>query len=112
MEYLYNLISNCTRSDAHVKYLLTPATTSRWPLIDKFTSASKDVITKFKAHFVYGSHDFMNSDVERELVDPLRASHSLSNFHDHDDPEGGHNLYLQCPFETNKLLASITMEKD
>lgn len=112
VEYLYNSISNGTRSDTHIKYLLTPATTSKWPLYDKFTSSLREVLEKFNTHVVYGSHDFMNSDAGRELVDELTQSHSLTNISYHSVPEGGHNLYLQNPFGTNKLLAEIVRKAD
>lgn len=112
VEYLYNSISNGTRSDTHIKYLLTPATTSKWPLFDKFSSSLREVLEKFNTHVVYGSHDFMNSSAGRELVDELSHVHSLKNISFHQVPEGGHNLYLQNPFGTNKLLAEIVKEKD
>lgn len=112
VEYLYNSISNGTRSDTHIKYLLTPATTSRWPLFDKFTNASKDVLEKFNMHVVYGRHDFMYSDAGKDLVLLLTKEHSLTNIHYHEVAEGGHNLYLQNPFGTNRLLKKIVVNQD
>lgn len=111
VEYLYNSISNGTHSDTHIKYLLTPATTSKWPLFDKFTETSAEVLSKFTTHVIYGLHDFMNSEAGRELVNSITQKHSLDNVHYYEVPEGGHNLYLQNPFGTNKLLADIISRK-
>lgn len=112
VEYLYNSISNGTRSDTHIKYLLTPATTSRWPLFDKFTCAPKEVLENFNMHIVYGRHDFMYSDAGKDLVQLLTKEHSLNNIHYHEVAEGGHNLYLQNPFGTNRLLKKIVVNQD
>lgn len=111
VEYLYNSITNGTRSDIHIKYLLTPATTSRWPLFDKFMSTPKETLEKFNMHIVYGKHDFMYSDAGLELVDKLKDL-PLKNVNYHEVVEGGHNLYLQNPFGTNKLLKKLITLKD
>lgn len=112
VEYLYNSISNGTHSDTHIKYLLTPATTSRWPLFDKFSKAPKSVLEQFNMHVVYGRHDFMYSDAGKDLVQLLKEEHSLTNIHYHEVAEGGHNLYLQNPFGTNRLLKKIVISQD
>ena len=42
IEYLYNSITSGTNSDIYSRYLLTTATTSKWPLYDKFYQAVKE----------------------------------------------------------------------
>lgn len=112
IEYLYNSISNGTRSDTHVKYLLTPATTSRWPLYDKFASADKSTLEKFGLHFVYGQFDFMNSEAGDKLVKELNTTHGWDKTQYHTVAEGGHNLYIQNPFGVNDLLEKIILESE
>ena len=64
IEYLYNSITSGTNSDIYSRYLLTTATTSKWPLYDKFYQAVKEdpAKLKFKFHIMYGQFDFMNSE--------------------------------------------------
>lgn len=112
IEYLYNSITTGTKSDTHVKYLLTPATTSRWPLYDKFMSSNKEDLSKFKLHIAYGQYDFMNSEAGEKLVKELNETFGVSNAKYHTVPEGGHNLYIQNPFGTNELLEKIVTEAE
>lgn len=101
IEYLYNSITSGTHSDIHVKYLLTPATTSRWPLYDKFMAAKQLP----KCHFVYGQYDFMCGEAGEKLAQALCERGATACYHE--VPQGGHNLYIQNPFGTNKLLLEI-----
>lgn len=112
IEYLYNSITNGTVSDTHIKYLLTPATTSKWPLYDKFDLASKEVLNKFKMHVIYGQYDFMNSEAGEKLVNHVNGilQSKMASFHI--VPEGGHNLYMQNPFGTNDLLEKIIVQQE
>lgn len=105
IEYLYNSITNGTKSDTHIKYLLTPATTSRIPLFDKFASADKRDLAKYDMHVVYGQYDFMNSEAGEKLVEEVNSHGKTAWFHV--VPQGGHNLYIQNPFGTNDLLEKI-----
>lgn len=111
VEYLYNSITSGTVSDIHVKYLLTPATTSKWPLYDKFVGASRETLSKFSTHIVYGQYDFMNSEAGLKLVKELNRAHGCdAQFHT--VGEGGHNLYIQNPFGTNDLIERIIKEEE
>lgn len=112
IEYLYNSITNGTVSDTHIKYLLTPATTSKWPLIDKFESLSKEDLAKYKMHVIYGQYDFMNSEAGEKLVDHVNKTTDTNTASYHTVAEGGHNLYMQNPFGTNELLEKIIIERD
>lgn len=112
IEYLYNSITTGTKSDIHVKYLLTPATTSRWPLYDKFMDSNKEALSKFKLHIVYGQYDFMNSEAGEKLVKELQKTFDLDTAQYHTVPEGGHNLYIQNPFGTNELLEKIVKDAE
>lgn len=105
IEYLYNSITTGTKSDTHIKYLLTPATTSRIPLFGKFASAKKSDLAKFKLHVVYGQYDFMNSEAGRKLVEEVNSHSKTAQLHV--VPQGGHNLYIQNPFGTNDLIEKI-----
>lgn len=109
IEYLYNSITSGTKSDTHVKYVLTPATTSRIPLFDKFVLAENSALSKFALHVVYGQYDFMNSEAGEKLVEEVRSRGALAQFHI--VPQGGHNLYIQNPFGTNDLLEKIIKEE-
>lgn len=110
IEYLYNSITSGTRSDTHVKYLLTPATVSRWPLFDKFAAAQRSVLEKLNVHVVYGQYDFMNAEAGEKLVKHLQDEGYSAQFHT--VAQGGHNLYIQNPFGTNKLLETIVKDED
>lgn len=105
IEYLYNSITNGTKSDTHVKYVLTPATTSRIPLFDKFASAKGRDLAKYDMHVIYGQYDFMNSEAGEKLVEEVSSRGNRAQFHV--VPQGGHNLYIQNPFGTNDLLERI-----
>lgn len=111
IEYLYNSISNGTNSDKYVKMLLTPSTVSRYPLYDKFVKAPKS--HEHKVHVIYGQYDFMNTEAGMKLT------HYINNTSDVKDrakfykiPEGGHNFYIDNPFETNKLVLDIVKHDD
>lgn len=112
IEYLYNSITSGTKSDTHVKYLLTPATTSKWPLMDKFSAAEADTLLKFKTHVVYGQYDFMCSEAGEKMVEEINAAHEKVGARFHIVPEGGHNLYIQNPFGTNDLVEELVKETD
>lgn len=112
IEYLYNSITSGTKSDTHVKYLLTPSTTSRWPLYDKFMGSNKEDLSKFKVHIAYGQYDFMNSEAGEKLVNELNETFGVDNARFHIVAEGGHNLYIQNPFGTNELVEQIVKEND
>lgn len=111
IEYLYNSITNGTVSDIHIKYLLTPATTSKWPLFDKFAAARQEDVAKFNTHVIYGQYDFMNSEAGEKLVNHINKKQGANAWF-HSVAEGGHNLYMQNPFGTNKLLEEIIVQKD
>ncbi|GEQ72520.1 hypothetical protein JCM33374_g6207 [Metschnikowia sp. JCM 33374] len=112
IEYLYNSITSGTKSDTHVKYLLTPATTSKWPLMEKFACASGDTLAKFNTHVVYGQYDFMCSEAGEKMVEEINSSHEAVDARFHTVPEGGHNLYIQNPFGTNELIEKLVREED
>lgn len=112
IEYLYNSITSGTNSDVHVKYLLTPSTTSRWPLYDKFVGADNEKLSKFKLHVAYGQYDFMNSEAGEKMVEELNKKLGLAVAKYYTVPEGGHNLYIQNPFGTNELLAKIVRDAE
>lgn len=114
IDYLFNSVTNGTNLDIYIKNLLTPAIVSKWPLMDKYRdfleSNPKD---KFNIHFVYGQYDFMNGEAGEKLKDYI-ANHA--NF---DKQalflrilEGGHNLYIDNPFHTNRLVADIVADDD
>lgn len=111
IEYLYNAITHGSASDIHIKYVLTPATTSRLPLFDKFVDAPDDDLAKFNMHVIYGQYDFMNSEAGEKLVELVNARLGEKKAQFHVVPEGGHNLYIQNPFGTNDLLEHIIAEK-
>lgn len=112
IEYLYNSITNGTVSDTHVKYLLTPATTSKWPLLDKFDGAGKSELLNFNTHVIYGQYDFMNSEAGQCLVKRINQDQEKPRAKFHTVAEGGHNLYIQNPFGTNEVLEKIILEQD
>lgn len=110
IEYLYNAITHGSASDIHIKYVLTPATTSRLPLFDKFVDAPDNDLAKFNMHVIYGQYDFMNSEAGEKLVELVNARLGEKKAQFHVVPEGGHNLYIQNPFGTNDLLEHIIAE--
>ncbi|OBA23760.1 alpha/beta-hydrolase [Metschnikowia bicuspidata var. bicuspidata NRRL YB-4993] len=111
IEYLYNSVTAGSRSDIHIKYLLTPATDSKWPLMDKFARASGATLAKFRTHVVYGQYDYMNSEAGEKMVAEMNGRPAVdARFHV--VPEAGHNLYLQNPFGTNALLERLVREAD
>lgn len=107
IEYLYNSITNGTMSDIYIKYLLTPSTVSKIPLYDKFMNFKNtdNRFGKFNIHFIYGQYDFMNAEAAEKLVSELNSDDEVVKFHKID--EGGHNLYIDNPFDTNKLIYDI-----
>ncbi|KAG5421471.1 hypothetical protein I9W82_000562 [Candida metapsilosis] len=112
VEYLYNGASNGSNSDIYVKYLLTPATVSKWPLYDKFiTKMETDPQAfKFNTYLFYGQYDFMNSEAGQKLVDRLSKALPNSKFRYDEIAEGGHNLYIDNPFDTNRKIYEIAGE--
>lgn len=111
-DYLYNSFSHARSTDIHVKYLLTPAITSRWPIYDKFASAERSILEKFNLHVVYGEFDFMNSEAGAKMVKEINEKHQWSKAHFHTIAQGGHNVQLQNPFGTNELIHKIVMQSD
>lgn len=113
-EYLYNSITCGSHSDIYIKYLLTPSTTSKWPLYDKFVDCPKNASSQlFKLHLVYGEFDFMDTEAGIRLIQQLNSCYPKvipSEFHQ--IPQGGHNLYLDNPFHTNDTLYLIIKGDD
>lgn len=112
-EYLYNSTTIGSQSDIYIKYLLTPCTVSKWPLYDKFTNFFKNSPTsEFRIHFVYGEYDFMNSEAGLKLAEKINhlSESPIADFHK--IPQGGHNMYLDNPFDTNKMLHNIIQKQD
>lgn len=113
IEYLYNNMSKGSVSDIYIKNLLTPSTVSKWPLYDKFTEhfRSTENETTFKMHLIYGQFDFMNSEAGRHLVDQVNTLTKTKIASYHETDEGGHNLYLDNPFQMNHQLQQIITNK-
>ncbi|KAI5958334.1 hypothetical protein KGF57_002690 [Candida theae] len=109
VEYLYNSASNGTNSDIYVKYLLTPATVSKWPLYDKFINKmeTNPRAFTFNTFLLYGQYDFMNSEAGQKLVERLSKKLPDSKFRYGEVAEGGHNLYIDNPFDTNRKIYEI-----
>ncbi|RLV94090.1 Protein ECM18 [Spathaspora sp. JA1] len=110
IEYLYNSITNGTNSDTYIKYLLTPATVSKWPLYDKFIHTDPTKIN-FNINFIYGQFDFMNVEAGEKLVNKLKET-SEKSIEYSEVSEGGHNLYIDNPFETNQKIFDIVMKQE
>ena len=111
-EYLYNSITCGSHSDIYIKYLLTPSTTSKWPLYDKFIACPKKS-QLFKLHLVYGEFDFMDTEAGIKLIQHLNSHYpKLISSEFHKIPQGGHNLYLDNPFHTNNTLYLIIKSDD
>lgn len=112
IEYLYNSITNGTNSDFYVKNLLTPSTNSKYPLYDKlllyYSNRNSDNGLE-SIHFLYGQYDFMNSEAGEKLVEQINTKDGKAHFHL--VSEGGHNLYIDNPFEVNELVHRILTEK-
>ncbi|KAL1578003.1 AB hydrolase-1 domain-containing protein [Candida albicans] len=110
IEYLYNSITSGTNSDIYSRYLLTTATTSKWPLYDKFYQAVKEdpAKLKFKFHIMYGQFDFMNSEAGEKLVKLLNENKVGAKYYE--ISEGGHNLYIDNPFDTNQKIFEIVSQ--
>jgi pimeloyl-ACP methyl ester carboxylesterase len=107
IEYLFNSITNGTNSDIYVKNLLTPATVSKWPIYDKFeTYLSGNPQGSFNIDIVYGQYDFMNGEAGEKLVNLIneQGNHKTTL---HKIREGGHNLYIDNPWDTNQLIHDI-----
>lgn len=112
IEYLYNSITTGTVSDIYIKNLLTPSTVSKHPLYDKFEEFDPAIWpTGFEAHFLYGQYDFMNSEAGQKLVDSIN-SRAKATAQFHSVSEGGHNLYIDNPFETNNIIHDIVRRDD
>lgn len=113
IEYLYNSITNGTVSDIYIKHLLTPSTVSKVPLFDKFTEyfhANPD--SPIKVHFLYGQYDFMNYEAGSKLVDKINQLTNKEVAKYYSISEGGHNLYIDNPFETNAVIHDIVRDDD
>ncbi|ODV68729.1 alpha/beta-hydrolase [Hyphopichia burtonii NRRL Y-1933] len=115
IEYLYNSITSWTKSDYYIKYLLTPSTVSKWPLFDKFTDEEtrlKKLDNPMNIHFLYGQYDFMNAEAGAKLSDQINQLQDQQISKLHKVSEGGHNLYIDNPFEVNQLIHDIIKEID
>lgn len=114
IEYLYNSITNGTVSDIYIKHLLTPCTVSKVPLYDKFVNHinNKSNNLSIKCHFLYGQYDFMNYEAGNKLVDEINLLTQKEQAKYYSISEGGHNLYIDNPFETNALIHDIIREDD
>lgn len=110
VEYLFNAISRGSHSDIYVKNLLTPSTVSKHPLFDKFNLFLESSELPFDLHVVYGQYDFMNSEAGEHLVHRCNAASKSEVAQIHKVAEGGHNLYIDNPFDTNRLLAKVVTE--
>lgn len=113
IEYLYNSITNGTNSDIYIKYLLTPSTVSKYPLFDKFTEFKHNHNlwpNDLRVHFLYGQYDFMNAEAGSKLIDTINDKETVATIHK--ISEGGHNLYIDNPFETNNLIHEIAKKGD
>ncbi|EGW31541.1 uncharacterized protein SPAPADRAFT_62136 [Spathaspora passalidarum NRRL Y-27907] len=115
IEYLYNSITSGTHSDIYIKYLLTPATVSKWPLYDKFhkklSENPEDI--KFNINLIYGQYDFMNSEAGNKLISDLKFKLGEDTKKEYSEvSEGGHNLYIDNPFETNQKIFDIVMDQE
>lgn len=112
IEYLYNSITSGTYSDIYVKNLLTPSTNSKYPLYDKlmeFYSTRESTIGPRAIHLLYGQYDFMNAEAGEKLAQAINSSQeNIAHFHS--VSEGGHNLYIDNPFEVNDLIHRILVE--
>lgn len=109
IDYLFNSITNGTNSDIYIKNLLTPAIVAKWPLMDKYRDylAAKPKDT-FNIHFVYGQYDFMNGEAGSVLADYIKEHPSFDKEVSFSRiPEGGHNLYIDNPWDTNDLIHDI-----
>ncbi|KAK6198078.1 Alpha/Beta hydrolase protein [Scheffersomyces amazonensis] len=118
VEYLYNAIIRGSNSDIYIKHLLTPATVSKYPLYDKFENylVKDGKSLPFNVTLVYGQYDFMNSEAGQELKKLIEQT-SKDNGNDinvsfHKIAEGGHNLYIDNPFDTNQLIYDIVEGKE
>lgn len=115
VEYLFNSITLGTNSDIYIKYLLTPATVSKWPLYDKFTHTLQQSPEKlkFNIHLMYGQYDFMNSEAGAKLIEKLNNELPSGTIKEYSEiPEGGHNLYIDNPFDTNQKIYEIVMNQE
>ncbi|CAK9438011.1 uncharacterized protein LODBEIA_P23720 [Lodderomyces beijingensis] len=116
VEYLYNATTRGCNSDLYVKYLLTPATVSKWPLYDKFMhklQSSHQNLT-FNLYLFYGEYDFMNSEAGQKLIEHLntKVADTGKEFKYDEIAEGGHNLYIDNPFDTNRKISEIILNKE
>lgn len=117
-DYLYNAITNKTNSDIYIKYLLTPSTVSKYPLFDKLTDyfrrAGSDPENVFPVHFIYGQYDFMYSKAGKKLIEEINSmvSSDAKPAKYYEVREGGHNFYLDNPFDTNKLVIDIVEDTE
>lgn len=116
IEYLYNSITSGTHSDIYSKYLLTPSIVSRLPLYDRFVndpSSFRTTATPLNIHFVYGQYDFMNAEAGSKLckkINEIKEDNEYARFYK--ISEGGHNLYIDNPFEVNQLIHDIVRADD
>ncbi|KAG7191729.1 uncharacterized protein KQ657_002865 [Scheffersomyces spartinae] len=116
IEYLYNTTIQGSNSDIYIKHLLTPSTVSKWPLYDKYFQYFQNG-HKFrddqKITVAYGQFDFMNAEAGEKLIQLIQ--HNMvtpQNAKVVSIREGGHNLYIDNPFDTNTLLHLIVAADD
>ncbi|KAK7687580.1 hypothetical protein QCA50_009468 [Cerrena zonata] len=75
---------------------------SKWPLFDKFTDEEtglKKLDNPMNIHFLYGQYDFMNAEAGAKLSDQINQLQDQQISKLHKVSEGGHNLYIDNPFE-------------
>ncbi|ODV79634.1 alpha/beta-hydrolase [Suhomyces tanzawaensis NRRL Y-17324] len=108
IEYLYNSITGGSNSDIYIKNLLTPATVSKWPLYDKFDAFYRSSKHDFKIDVLYGQFDFMNAEAGEKMVQLIRKNSSdQTTINFQKIKQGGHNLYIDNPFDTNSAIHEI-----
>lgn len=107
IEYLYNAITHGSNSDIYIRYILTTATVSKWPIYDKYVKALEENSDNmsFDFHIMYGQFDFMNSEAGEKLVELFQDRKKQAHYHE--ISEGGHNLYIDNPFDTNQKIFEI-----
>lgn len=106
-KYLYSAITTGSNSDRYIKQVLTPATVAKWPLIDKFAAART---IPFPVHCLYGQFDFMNGEAGSKMVEMLQCRGIQSSIEF--VSQGGHNLSIDNPFETNSKIAELILARD
>lgn len=107
VDYLFNAITNGSTTDIYVRNLLTPSSVSKYPIYDKFVKYFEtNPKTSFNIDFVYGQYDFMNAEAAEKLASLINEK-TNHNTRVHRIAEGGHNLYIDNPWDTNQLIHDL-----